>query len=190
MPTYKKWLIGIAFVVCLCVMSYSLGYIAGRSEGGQQKQEATVTQEAPAPSPSYLISADLFIPNFNVNLNSFYVVDYRPVQDDFIEFGNTSQNLIIIGKGDTAKLDNIGIIFPKNSRQAYDEAVEGIQAAILALSPSTTGQECRYIMEQLGLFENINKAEGMKISEHHGIRYAVTYETYRVNFMALPAPAN
>ena len=188
MPTYKKWLIGIAFVVGLCVISYHVGYISGLSDG--RKPAVATTQEESTPRPSYLISADLFIPNFNANTSAFRLVDYRRVQDDFIEFGSTSQNLIIIGKGDTAKLDNIGIIFPKNNMQAYDEAVEGIRAAILALSPSTSSQDCRYIMEQLGLFENINKAEGMKISEHHGIRYAVTYETYRVNFMAMPAPAN
>jgi hypothetical protein len=188
MPTYKKWLIGIACVVGLCVISYHVGYISGLSEG--RKPAVTATQEESTPRPSHLISADLFIPNFNANANSFRLADYRPVQDDFIEFGNTSQNLIIIGKGDTAKLNNIGIIFQKNSMQAYDEAMEGIRAAILALSPSTTSQECRYIMEQLGLFEDINKAEGMKISEHHGIRYAITYETYRINFMAMPDPAN
>ena len=190
MSAYQKLILKIAVFVACCMISYFAGWGAGYDDALKPQREAAKQQEASTPAPSYLISAELFIPNFNANANSFRLADYRPVQDDFIEFGNTSQNLIIIGKGDTAKLDNIGIIFPKNSRQAYDEAVEGIQAAILALSPSTTGQECRYIMEQLGLFENINKAEGMKISEHHGIRYAVTYETYRVNFMAIPAPAN
>ena len=190
MPTYKKWLIGIAFVVCLCVMSYSLGYIAGRSEGIHQKQEAAVTQEAPAPSSSYLISADLFIPNFNVNLNSFYVVDYRPVQADYIEFGSTSKNLIIVGKGDPARLQFISITFPKNNMQAYNEALEGIQAVILALSPSTGNVDCKSIMTQLGLFDNVNNAEGMKISDHHDIRYSIHYYDNSIDFIAFPVPAN
>ena len=191
MPTYKKWLIGIACVVGLCVISYHVGYISGLSDG--KKSAVATTQEESAPNPSYFVSPDVFIHNFNASAASFRLVDSRPVQDDFIEFGSTSQNLIVVGKRGSnraAKLESVGIIFSKNNMRAYDEAMDGIHATILALSPSTTSQECRYIMEQLGLFEDINKAEGMKISEHHGIRYAITYETYRINFMAMPAPAN
>lgn len=188
MPTYKKWLIGIAFVVCLCVMSYSLGYIAGRSEGGQQKQEATVTQEATAPSPSYLISADLFIPNFNACASLLQVSSYQWVQGDYIEFVNGSQAVAIVGKGDPAKLDSIMIMFPKYHHQAYIEGYDAISATISAVSPSTDNKYRGYIMEQLGLAGDINGTVDNKLSEYNGIRYAAFYDTTKVTFLAMPIP--
>lgn len=188
MPTYKKWLIGILFVLCLCVMSYSLGYIAGRSEGSQQKQATTVTQEESAPAPSYLISADLFIPNFNACSSFLQISSYQSVQGDFIEFVNNSSTVTVIGKGDPAKLASVMISFPKYHQRAYTEGYDAINAAISAISPSTDNTYRGYIMEQLGLTGDVNGTIDNKLSEYKGIRYAVVYDTTKVMFMAMPIP--
>lgn len=188
MSTYKNLSLGAAVVICLCAMSFGFGYIVGSVGGSQQKQQTPATQEESAPAPSYLISADLFIPNFNACSSFLQISSYQSVQGDFIEFVNNSSTVTVIGKGDPAKLASVMISFPKYHQRAYTEGYDAINAAISAISPSTDNTYRGYIMEQLGLTGDINGTIDNKLSEYKGIRYAVVYDTTKVMFMAMPIP--
>jgi hypothetical protein len=190
MSSYQKLILKIAALVACCMISYYAGWGAGYDDALKPQREAAKQQEASTPAPSYLISAELFVPNFNACSSLVKIANYQTVQGDFIEFVNNSQSVIIIGKGAPAKLDSVGVIFPKRSQQAYTEAYDAIKASISAVSPSTSDVDRGYIMEQLGLTRNTDNSTDMKISEHKGIRYAVTYDAAKVSFMAMPIPSN
>lgn len=190
MSAYQKLIVKIAVFVACCMISYYAGWGAGYDDALKPQREAAKQQEASTPAPSYLISADLFIPNFNACSSFLQISSYQSVQDDFIEFVNNSSTVTVIGKGDPAKLASVMISFPKYHQRAYTEGYDAINAAISAISPSTDNTYRGYIMEQLGLTGDINGTVDNKLSEYNGIRYAVVYDTTKVMFMAMPIPAN
>lgn len=185
----SKLVLAACFTAMLCFVVYLFGYYQGATKDivkpAASQQEDTTQQP---PDTRLGISADLFIPNFNAFSNYPHIKSYQHVQGDFIEFGNNSHAVIIIGQGNTDNLDNIGVIFPKYDSKAYDDGMISIAATISAVSPSTTDAGRYYIIDQLGLHDNINEASGMKLSEYNGKRYVVNYKGNKVMFSAITIP--
>lgn len=179
----SKLFIYVSLTALLCFAFYLFGYYVGATKDVTQISQQDST---PIPKDTRLgISADTFIPNFNAYSEGLHISSYSHVHDDFIEFANNSDSVLIIGKGDTSNLDSIGVIFPKYDRIAYIQGMVAIYATISSVSPSTTQEYRQYIVEQLGLMDDVNNASGMKLSEYNGKRYAVTYDKGRVSFMSM-----
>lgn len=170
-------------------VAYLFGYYHGATNSIPKKASQLAENDiSPQKDTRLGISADLFIPNFNAFSDRLHISSYQNVQNDFIEFGNNSQSIIIIGKGNPKNLDSIGVIFPKYDTRARIDGLTAIYATISAVSPSTTDAGRGYIGEQLGLDDDIDNKSGMKISEYNGKRYAVTYEQGKVTFMSMTQP--
>lgn len=184
-----KITIGFCLIALLCLICYGIGYYHGTKDSVPQLTKTQQEDTAPPPPDTRLgISADLFTPNFNAFSDYPHIKEYQHAQGDFIEFGNNSHAVIIIGQGDINNLDSIGVIFPKHDSKAYNDGVMSIAATISAVSPSTTDAGRYYIIDQLGLHDNINEASGMKLSEYNGKRYFVSYEGNKVMFSAMTIP--
>lgn len=181
----SKYVLAACFTMLLCSVVYLFGYYHGATKD-VVKSAASQQDNTPIPKDTRLgISAETFIPNFNAYSEGLHISSYSHVHDDFIEFANNSDSVLIIGKGDTSNLDSIGVIFPKYDRIAYIQGMVAIYATISSVSPSTTQEYRQYIVEQLGLMDDVNNASGMKLSEYNGKRYAVTYDKGRVSFMSM-----
>lgn len=189
LSTKDKTIIAIAILVSCCIFFYMLGHVMGVSSEKQSAKNIQQETQATPQDTRLGISAALFIPNFNAFFpDKLRIVTFQSAQEDFIEFPNTTRSVIIIGKGDPQNLDSVGAIFFKYDDQAYSDGIMSIAAIISAVSPSTTDAGRYYIIDQLGLHDNINEASGMKISDYNGKRYVVSYEGNKVMFSAMTIP--
>ena len=186
LSTKDKCIIALVILFGCCYFSYLLGQTSKTTTNKPPAQQETQA----SPKDTRLgISAALFVPNFNAFFpDKLRIVTFQSAQDDFIEFPNTTRSVIIIGKGDPQNLDSVGAIFFKYDDQAYSDGIMSIAAIISAVSPSTTDAGRYYIIDQLGLHDNINESSGMKISDYNGKRYVVSYEGNKVMFSAMTIP--
>jgi hypothetical protein len=176
----SKIVLAACFTALLCSIVYLIGYSQATRDFAKAQDNASMPKDT-----RLGISAETFIPNFNAYSEGLHISSYSHVHDDFIEFANNSDSVLIIGKGDTSNLDSIGVIFPKYDRIAYIQGMVAIYATISSVSPSTSQEYRQYIVEQLGLMDDVNNASGMKLSDYNGKRYAVTYDKGRVSFMSM-----
>lgn len=185
LSTKDKCIIALVILFGLCYFSYLLGQASKTTSSKPPAQQ--VTQEIPKDT-RLGISAEVFIPNFNAYSSKHQILVYQHVYDDYIEFGNNIYAVIIVGKGNTDNLDSIGVIFPKRDEQALSNGKASICATIYAVSPTTTEDGRRLILEYLGLRENINYASGIKVFDYNGKRYSVNYDGDYVSFIAMAIP--